>query len=153
MTHSDATVLSVTYVSTAETPLSPSALEALLTQSREDNERTGLTGLLAVRGANFFQVIEGPAAAIHRLLASLHQDPRHIDMRVLLEETLPHRQFPDWTMRCERLDDYSPDAIPGYEVIQPGVVRAPHEPSRLGLADLMRWFKHRASRAGTPTTP
>lgn len=153
MTHSDATVRSVTYVSTAEAPLSPAALEALLIQSRENNERAGLTGLLAVRGVNFFQVVEGPAAAIHELLTSLRADPRHIGMRVLVEETLPHRQFPDWTMRCERLDGHSPDAIPGYEMIQHGDVRAPHEHARHGLTDLIRWFKERASRAAPPTGP
>lgn len=143
--HAEAPVRSVTYVSRAATPLTQTSLEALLLESRANNELSGLTGMLAVRGDDFFQVVEGPEAGISALLASLRRDPRHTDMRILNEETVPFRQFPDWRMRCERLDDYPVDSIPGIDAMGGGDASA--DTRTRGVLDLVRWLQARAARA------
>lgn len=143
MTQPESALLSVTYVSTSAAPLTQTALEAILRQSRDNNERSGLTGMLAVRGDDFFQVVEGPPPAVRHVLQRLREDTRHSELRVLVEEEIDYRRFPDWTMRCENLDDYPADSIPGY--------RASHEDEsdarRHRILDLVRWFQHRATRA------
>ncbi|MET3509674.1 MULTISPECIES: BLUF domain-containing protein [Plantibacter] len=145
MVHSETAVRSVTYVSRATSPLTQASLEALLVECRGNNERSGLTGMLAVRGDDFFQVVEGPDDAISALLDGLSRDARHTDMRVLNEETVPFRQFPDWRMRCERLDDYPVDEIPGFHAIGGG--DDPAGSRTRGVLDLVRWLQLRATRA------
>lgn len=147
MTQPEPAFLSVTYVSHSSTPLTRPALDALLRQSRENNARSGLTGMLAVRGDDFFQVIEGPHAVVRAVLEKLQTDPRHRDMRILLEEEIAYRRFPEWTMRSERLADYPDGPIPGYD--EPGA--EPEEPAskRRRVRGVLRWFQQRAARAGS----
>jgi hypothetical protein len=147
MTQPETALLSVTYVSTSSTPLTRATLDALLRQSRENNERTGLTGMLAVRADDFFQVIEGPPVVVQQVLEKLWTDTRHRDMRILLEEEIPYRRFPDWTMRSERLGDYPDGPIPGVD--ESGDDREEPAAKHHRIRGVVRWFQQRAARAGS----
>ncbi|MBF4567399.1 BLUF domain-containing protein [Plantibacter sp. VKM Ac-2880] len=151
MTQPETALLSVTYVSTSSAPLTRPALDALLRQSRENNERSGLTGMLAVKADDFFQVIEGPRVVVQDVLAKLLRDRRHRDMRILLEEEIPYRRFPDWTMRSERLADYPDGPIPGYD--EPGDDREDATAKHHRIRSVVRWFQQRAARAGSDRGP
>jgi len=74
-------------------------IEQILLVSRHKNEAVEITGALLFSDTNFSQVLEGPRAEVERLYyETLHHDPRHKDLLLLLSEPLAARQFPDWSM-------------------------------------------------------
>ena len=85
------------------------AISELLGVSQRNNAREGLTGALAVNDGWFLQVIEGPGAALDRLLRRLADDPRHADVEVLSRRSVSARLFPDWSMVAARI---TPDVGP-----------------------------------------
>ena len=87
------------YTSAATTPTgSLINLATILAQSQRNNDRDGLTGVLASHRNRYIQVIEGPAPALDRLLRLLDSDPRHLDMILLSREPITLRQFGRWAM-------------------------------------------------------
>ncbi|WP_353204417.1 BLUF domain-containing protein [Sphingomonas sp.] len=71
---------------------------AITRQALLRNGLDGITGLLYTQGTDFLQVIEGPDDSIADLLASLLRDPRHRDLRVLVDRETEDREFGDWMM-------------------------------------------------------
>lgn len=79
----------------------PSALDQLQTlveTSRRNNAAAQITGALICTEDNFVQFLEGPAAAVQRLLAKLQVDARHANLRILLESPARGRRFGPWTL-------------------------------------------------------
>lgn len=58
-------------------------IDSICHQSRANDARDDITGLLVFDGQAFCQFVEGPRNAIATLLARLERDPRHLKMRVL----------------------------------------------------------------------
>ncbi|ARC56228.1 Blue light- and temperature-regulated antirepressor BluF [Frondihabitans sp. 762G35] len=108
-------MLSLVYSSTARTEFTDGDLITLLMNSRANNRRVGLTGLLLYRDGRFLQVLEGEEEAVRRRYAIVAKDPRHRQIRILLEETIDERRFPRWTMGYETLTDPLIALIPGYD--------------------------------------
>lgn len=79
-------------------------LAGILSVARRNNPREGITGALVCRHDIYLQLIEGPAEAIDALYARIEADDRHFDVRLLLEEPVADRIFPNWAM----LDDTAP---------------------------------------------
>ena len=77
---------------------SPEMLEQLLAHARERNARVGLSGALWFTGGHFAQWLEGPRPVLSQTLQSISTDPRHDNMRCLLEGPLSERRFGQWTM-------------------------------------------------------
>ena len=70
------------------------------------NLARGITGVLVFGNGVFFQLIEGPATQIRRLIASLHSDPRHYDIVSLdWSEERRERLYPNWEMERVKTDD------------------------------------------------
>ncbi|MBK1715877.1 BLUF domain-containing protein [Rubrivivax gelatinosus] len=86
------------YASAASTPLDSSALRELLETSRVHNARDGITGMLLHVDGSFFQVIEGPAAAVSALFDRIAADPRHRQVTRIIEEPIHRRSFDAWSM-------------------------------------------------------
>ena len=57
--------------------LSKEALEEILEQSRTNNAKAGITGILLFDSGAFFQVLEGGDEAVEALYARIQGDPRH----------------------------------------------------------------------------
>ncbi len=88
------------YVSSFAHPMDRQAIDELARQSRESNERQGVTGILVAAGDLFFQVIEGPDDKIDALYARISRDPRHQQVLLLSSEQGDFdRLCPDWAMR------------------------------------------------------
>ncbi|OYY87029.1 MAG: blue light sensor protein [Acidovorax sp. 28-64-14] len=68
---------------------SPAAIEAILTQSRQHNPGSGITGILCYGGGVFLQAIEGGRSAVNELYGHIQRDPR---------EEIAERRFGGWTM-------------------------------------------------------
>lgn len=86
------------YISVAAPGIGQADIERILEQSRRNNASRDISGHLQCHGGLFFQILEGPGAALDELLARLGTDPRHADMRLLFREPLQRRQFADWSM-------------------------------------------------------
>ena len=77
---------------------SPAAIEAILTQSRQHNPASGITGVLCYGGGIFLQAIEGGRSAVSALYGHIQRDARHKDVVLLHYEEIVERRFGGWTM-------------------------------------------------------
>jgi hypothetical protein len=76
-------------------------LNGILSISRRNNRRDGLTGALVCRRDIYLQLLEGPEAAVEATYARISGDDRHLAITRLTSEPAEARLFPDWAM----LDD------------------------------------------------
>jgi len=136
-------VISMAYLSSASFPYSDDDLATLLMNSRANNGRAGVTGMLLYRDGQFMQVLEGPEEAVRERFSRISADPRHRDVHKLMETAITERQFPEWTMGYRAVTDTIAEAIPGYvDFFGPRT-------SRLDLTEkanrarlLLEWFRH-----------
>jgi hypothetical protein len=94
------------YISTAVEPMSQAALDALLKQSRLYNRPAGITGCLIYQDGYFMQMLEGKREVVSKLMNKVKNDPRHTDIRTIVEGKAPRRVFVDWSMELR-------DLVPG----------------------------------------
>ncbi|GAB6195379.1 BLUF domain-containing protein [Lysobacter xanthus] len=76
----------------------------ILIQSRRNNASRGLVGALYFGDGCFFQCLEGRADEVDRLYATLLDDPRHTDLRVLSRQPIERTGFATWSMKYVPLD-------------------------------------------------
>lgn len=74
-------------------------LVAILTVSRDCNERDGITGALICRGDVYLQLLEGPQDAVEEAYRRIERDRRHLEIKLLSRRTVTERLFPGWAMR------------------------------------------------------
>jgi hypothetical protein len=77
---------------------SEEAIEAILTQSRQYNPTSGITGILCYGGGIFLQAIEGGRTPVSELYGHIQRDKRHNDVVLLHYEEISERRFGGWTM-------------------------------------------------------
>lgn len=92
------TLHTLVYVSHATVEQTEAEIERLLLDSRRNNARDGITGVLLHRDGSFMQCLEGTADAVRETFARIQADRRHGGVLVLLDEPIAERSFPDWTM-------------------------------------------------------
>jgi hypothetical protein len=76
-----------------------SVLDDILTVSRRNNVRDGVTGTLICRADMYLQLIEGPDAPLQALYARITADDRHLEINHLISRSVTDRMFPKWAMR------------------------------------------------------
>ena len=95
--------------------MSPSDLTELLEVARDRNQTLNVTGMLLYAQRSFMQQLEGEAAAVREVYASIEADPRHTDIRLLSDRPLTTPRFSGWSMG---FDHPEPDSLrlrlPGY---------------------------------------
>jgi hypothetical protein len=74
------------------------AIHTMLAYIRPANTRAGLTGALMFNQSCFAQVLEGPVEALEATYRRIVKDPRHSDIELLAQGTVPCRTFPLWSM-------------------------------------------------------
>lgn len=95
----------IRYVSQFSRDLGPADIDALVARAASANAAQQVTGILMTSGRVFFQILEGPEAAVDDLFTRICADPRHRDVLLLaVESDIPARFFPDWSMRRVALD-------------------------------------------------
>ena len=77
---------------------SADAIAGILSQSRQYNPTSGITGILCYGGGIFLQAIEGGRSAVSELYGHIQKDPRHKDVVLLDFEEISERRFGGWTM-------------------------------------------------------
>jgi hypothetical protein len=90
-------LFSLLYVSEMEAP-SAERMHEICRQSRHNNERDDITGVLVFDGRGFCQFVEGPEVRLRALLERLERDGRHRRMRVLRFGEAARRRFPTWRL-------------------------------------------------------
>ncbi|CAL4861169.1 BLUF domain-containing protein [Microbacterium sp. MM2322] len=133
----------IVYASRAVEPFDHARLVDLLTESRANNSRDDITGMLIYRDLDFIQILEGPDAAVRALLERIGRDPRHTHVRILLEEQTSERKYSTWSMGYEPTvpGDASDDAVDS--LAAPG----DDESTRESADALGDWFHDKAGAA------
>lgn len=91
-------LIEIVYSSLATPEPDEAALRALLDQSRRNNARLGVTGMLVYWRREYLQVLEGPAEDVQGLFARIRRDPRHDRIHLHWSGEIAERSFADWAM-------------------------------------------------------
>jgi len=129
---------SLVYMSAATEPFDDDALDEVLAHARDRNTAYGLTGLLVHRNGRFMQLLEGPYEQVLSTYQRILADERHDEVRLLAEESIHTRRFPEWSMAYDR--DVEGAATPeGFsDFLTSGDQSADTGRSR----ELLRWFRN-----------
>ncbi len=89
----------VLYTSRETGHLSFNEIGDLLERSRRWNHEHEITGLLLhAPNGNFVQMLEGEDKDIEAVLLRITADDRHEQVKILIDQTVDRRVFPDWEM-------------------------------------------------------
>jgi hypothetical protein len=102
------------YASCASSPFTKQQLVDLLNQSRENNEKLDITGILLYNRGTFIQMLEGDESSVKNLYKKIDKDPRHKLIFTLMEGHKEERQFPNWSMAFRDLDSPEIQKLPGF---------------------------------------
>ncbi|MBA4761425.1 BLUF domain-containing protein [Sphingomonas sp.] len=102
-------MLQIMYISSAA-HCAPIDVAQILTVSRRNNARDGVTGFLYADGRRFLQVLEGPAEAVERAFVRIGADPRHRAVVTLSRREIEAREFGEWAM-AHRMSGGDTDAL------------------------------------------
>lgn len=86
------------YVSSATTPVDSVVIQHVLQVARRNNRQLDITGCLLYSGRYFAQVLEGRKEQVQPLARRIASDPRHRNVRILLENHRIDRQYGGWSM-------------------------------------------------------
>ncbi len=92
-------IYQIVYVSSAAGPVDDASMHELVAASEERNHCRNITGLLLHKDGRFMQFLEGPQENVAELYDAICRDARHEGITVLRRRFIPHRQFPNWSMR------------------------------------------------------
>jgi hypothetical protein len=96
-------MLQIVYISTARGEVTPAEVQRILTTSRRNNGRDGITGLLFFDGKRFLQALEGEPARVEAAIARIRADARHGGVVVLSQRQVDAREFGEWAMASRGL--------------------------------------------------
>lgn len=91
-------LLRILYSSKTHNRLSETDLTKLLHQSRENNLRTHIKGILCYNHSDFIQVLEGPETAVIKLYQKILDDDRHHDCELINICLSSKYIFNSWSM-------------------------------------------------------
>jgi len=102
------------YVSVESHPHSQEDLVALLEQSRANNKKYGVTGILLYFKKHFLQVLEGEKDTIFELLRKIRSDQRHASVIMVWDQPIEKRNFENWTMAFVDLNEMDHQSLNGF---------------------------------------
>ncbi|WP_419418922.1 BLUF domain-containing protein [Legionella sp. D16C41] len=102
------------YTSRATEKFSNTMLINLLNQSRANNYKAQITGILLYTEDSFFQIIEGWETAVKLLIEKLNKDSRHINITQIIYENILKRTFSEWSMGFVKLEKDKFNEIVGF---------------------------------------
>lgn len=104
----------------------------MLASFRSRNATLGITGTLLYHDLTFMQILEGEEAAVRTLFARIAKDPRHTGVMTLMDEEVPERAFPEWSMAFPIFGSLGVRDLPGFRDFRKAPLQEPasHPPSR-----------------------
>jgi len=88
----------IVYMSVVVGAMDHQDLKNILVQSRANNTRRQITGMLLLSGDNWMQVLEGEQEEVSMMFDIIERDPRHTNVYKLSDGPTAQRSFPDWSM-------------------------------------------------------
>lgn len=85
-------IKTISYLSNSS-KLKGEEIEELLIDTKNNNNRLGISGVLIYANETFFQVIEGKADQVESLFAKIESDKRHFNVLKLFEITTLNKKF------------------------------------------------------------
>lgn len=104
-------LLRLVYVSTSSTPINViegnlhKDIGRILMQSRKNNPKKEVGGVLYFSNNIFFQCLEGEQEAVNSLYHKISTDPRHTNIQTISVKRINKRQFSNWSMKYVALRD------------------------------------------------
>jgi hypothetical protein len=99
------------YISTATRQMLRIDVESILFTARRVNRQNEVTGLLISSPQRFMQVLEGEETKVRETYERICADPRHHAHVVLRETYVEERQFSEWQMASQILNEGSFSAM------------------------------------------
>ena len=130
------------YSSAATQDFWPDDLFTLVETARRKNALRGVTGMLLFHEGQFLQLLEGEKREVESVFHLVERDPRHRAIRVLFAEEAAERQFPDWTMGFEKLEDAWSVPRAWSTILEDGLNSATMAEHPSVARDLLLTFKH-----------
>ena len=90
--------------STLDDDALPAALADIVKVASYLNREAGITGILTYHSGQFVQLLEGPPAAIDRLMIHLHFDERHQDICIVARGRIQAKEALSWAMIAPEQD-------------------------------------------------
>ena len=106
------------YVSHAAQAFHEADLLAILNESRANNKKNEITGMLLYLQERFIQVLEGDEKVVNELYEEIRKDPRHKKVTLILEGNSPHRLFKDWSMGFKKISESDFTKLSGFTDIE-----------------------------------
>ncbi len=135
-------MIRVLYTSVAADDLSAEALRDIAVVSARNNARDQLSGVLLHTPDSFIQVLEGEEKTLLATLERIDRDPRHTELKILLDQMISERRFPDWAM-----GGYEIDAAALPAELKPEAILPPEMRSMAGAAPLATQIEQAAPGA------
>jgi hypothetical protein len=133
-------VFQLMYVSTAAWALDSRVLNDILDVSRAINRELGITGMLLYLDHGFLQILEGPEAAVMETFRRIERDPRHLGIRVLVQQHVSERLFGEWSMGFDRWTRDAPRTADMFDITAEAIENAIAPEKAAALAVLLRNF-------------
>lgn len=93
------------YLSTAVQLMNENELDSILDQSRKNNLKANITGMLLYKSGVFMQMLEGEKETVLNLYDKIEKDPRHKNSTLILSGNIQQRHFKDWSMGFVNMDE------------------------------------------------
>ena len=77
----------------------------ILMQSRKNNPRQQIGGVLYFSNNYFFQCLEGSQEAVNQLYNKIAEDPRHTNVQSLSVKRISERYFTNWSMKYVAVEE------------------------------------------------
>ncbi len=91
-------LIQLTYASRPSLTFKNEEMDDILTASKRNNTRVGVTGALLYANGIFLQQLEGDRTEVNRLYHRILKDPRHRDPVILSFAEINSRRFTSWAM-------------------------------------------------------
>ncbi|MEO6733465.1 MAG: BLUF domain-containing protein [Ferruginibacter sp.] len=104
----------LTYLSAASNLFSNDDLVDILTKSRLNNTRLGITGLLLYHEGSILQILEGEKEDMYTLFNKIKNDARHKGVIKMFDRSIEQRSFPDWSMGFKQVSNEDWSSLHGY---------------------------------------
>ncbi len=102
------------YASRAAKNLDATGLASIVKQSKANNPKIGVTGVLCFSDGIFLQVLEGGRNAVSSIYNCIASDSRHTDVVILHYEEIMERHFAGWAMGEVNLSRLNPALLLKY---------------------------------------
>ena len=92
-----------------------SVLTSIHSHAVRNNTAKTVTGMLLYYKGCFVQVLEGDKKVVEHVFEKIKQDPRHINVRLLMENAVEERAFPHWNMSFKHVHEEELSQTPIYQ--------------------------------------